>query len=81
MMIPAVVGIRFDDVGFRDIKIPSGVVDSVLRGKMNNRAIYAHKTFYESLHRILALMFIERCTDFCSELKGRRPFWLLNPPG
>lgn len=54
LMFLGVIGARFKDAGMKDVYIQSGIVaegsiDSVLRGKQYNRAIRAHKIFFEAL--------------------------------
>ena len=58
MMALGVVGKRFADAGLKDTLIQSGVVaegfiESVMTGKMYNRAIRANKLVYEALLRML----------------------------
>ena len=54
LMFLGVIGAHFKDAGMKNVYIQSGIVaegsiDSVLRGKQYNRAIRAHKIFFEAL--------------------------------
>ena len=54
LMFLGIIGARFKDAAMKDVYIQSrivaeGSVDSVLRGKQYNRAIRAHKIFFEAL--------------------------------
>lgn len=58
LMSLGIVGVRFKDAGMKDVYIQSeivaeGSIDSVLRGKQYNRAIRAHKIFWEALWCLL----------------------------
>ena len=61
-----VIGARFGDAGMKDIYIQSNVVaegsiDAVVRGKNYNRAVRAHKIFWETLWCLLLEKFEFEC--------------------
>ena len=58
LMFLGIIGTRFKDAGMKDVYIQSEIVaegplDSVLRGKQYNRAIRAHKMFWEAIYCLM----------------------------
>jgi hypothetical protein len=58
MMLFGVIGARFGDAGLREVAIQSdlvagGSIDSVLSGKIYDRAGRLHKIVYEALMKLL----------------------------
>ena len=64
----AVLGKRFQDAGLRDLCIEAGIVaqgsvNSVMEGRMYNRAVRVHKIVYEALMRLLWNQFVEHVME------------------
>lgn len=58
-----IIGKRFEDSGFKDLCIESGIVaegsiSKILEGKMYNRAIRTHKLVYEAMMRLAWKSFV-----------------------
>ena len=83
MMFLGVVGKRFGDGGYRDLRIQSevigeGSVERTLSGKMYNRPVRAVKLTYEALSRILLRKFLkiwkEKIKQFLMNFKMRSSY-------
>ena len=71
-VLKTIAGKRYGAVGLRDLAVTAGViaegsVDAVLEGRHYNRGVRLHKIVYESLSRVLQILFPQWLETSCPE--------------